>query len=481
MFKYPILRNGFFASVLLVASLPLYNIFIASPAFSHLSIHQVEAEAIRIGNYMAAELAGSSELSDEEFLQSTKFTARVQEVSTVFGLLRYKIFKKDGTIVQASRSDDIGVINTKPYFLDVVAKGGIYTKTVTKNKKSLEGDAFKVDIMETYVPIFRAEKFIGAFEVYLNITQQQNSLNSVQQQQSIVLIVIGLGMLILISAALQLQAKYLDQEKAAERKIRENEERMSMIMHTAMDAIVTTNDNGIITTFNKAAEDLFDYKKEEMIGCKISDMVVPPALHHENGEQLETLMKTFNEPVINCRFEIVGRKPDGSPVDLEIALTKGEHDSQPIVTIFMRDITEVKQIHKKITYMANHDTLTGLANRHLLSEMFNNVKAKAKRNQSTFSILNLDLDNFKPINDTLGHHIGDKVLQTTAKRLKALVRESDLVARVGGDEFVLLLDGLSHKEDASRIAQNIIESLSLPCVYEDCEATIIPQEIETTN
>lgn len=125
-----------------------------------------------------------------------------------------------------------------------------------------------------------------------------------------------------------------------------------------------------------------------------------------------------------------------------------------------------------ITYMAYHDTLTGLPNRNLLKDRLQVAVVHAKRNKSMAAVMVLDLDNFKIINDTLGHHVGDLLLKAVAERLKRCVREGDTVARTGGDEFTVILHDLVHVEDAAPVAQKFLDALCQPFRLEGHEVNI---------
>lgn len=140
-------------------------------------------------------------------------------------------------------------------------------------------------------------------------------------------------------------------------------------------------------------------------------------------------------------------------------------DEQPRFIVLSRDITDRKRIEDRNYYLANFDYLTGLVNRTQLENHFNYMISFAKRQKNSFAVLFLDLDQFKEVNDTLGHHIGDKLLIETAHRLKFLKRESDVVARLGGDEFVILLPNTSY-EGAKEVAQKVLHLIAKPYIIE---------------
>jgi len=128
----------------------------------------------------------------------------------------------------------------------------------------------------------------------------------------------------------------------------------------------------------------------------------------------------------------------------------------------LTDITERKQAEARIAEMATHDELTGLANRSLFRERVDQALERAQRYDLPFALLMLDLDRFKPINDTLGHPVGDKVLMKVAARLEECVRDSDTVARLGGDEFAILQAAATSEEDVRHLAQRILDTLTEP-------------------
>jgi diguanylate cyclase (GGDEF)-like protein/PAS domain S-box-containing protein len=138
------------------------------------------------------------------------------------------------------------------------------------------------------------------------------------------------------------------------------------------------------------------------------------------------------------------------------------------------DVTERKQTEEKMRHMAQHDALTGLANRTLIYELAPQYIAYAKRNEQKMAVLFFDLDRFKPINDTYGHQVGDRMLQEVANRLKNSVREEDVVGRIGGDEFVALLTGIRSQKDIGRAAMHLLENLRKPYVIGDVQLDTSP-------
>jgi diguanylate cyclase (GGDEF)-like protein/PAS domain S-box-containing protein len=158
--------------------------------------------------------------------------------------------------------------------------------------------------------------------------------------------------------------------------------------------------------------------------------------------------------------QATGRKRTGETFPLEIITVslKGKDG----VVVVIRDITERRQTEEEIRQMAYHDSLTGIPNRKLFSDRLDIALAQAQRNQKKVGIAMIDLDNFKDVNDTLGHAMGDLFLKAMAERLRAELREGDTVARFGGDEFMLILPDLKVIEDAIQVAQKIGDSFCKP-------------------
>jgi len=173
--------------------------------------------------------------------------------------------------------------------------------------------------------------------------------------------------------------------------------------------------------------------------------------------------------------ELLGHRPDGTEYIAEVQVNPILTDSscEHFVAI-LRDITEKKRVEQRLMHMAHHDMLTGLPNRKLFHDRLQQSLKRAERYQERVALLFIDLDGFKPINDSLGHGIGDLVLRAVAERLMALVRASDTVARLGGDEFTIILPGLNNRADAKRVAEKCVECVSDVIVAEGQEVFISP-------
>jgi diguanylate cyclase (GGDEF)-like protein len=178
-------------------------------------------------------------------------------------------------------------------------------------------------------------------------------------------------------------------------------------------------------------------------------------------ELLETILPqqiAFDNYEVEHDFVTIGRRT----LLLNARQIEREVGKERIILLAIEDITERKKYEEKIQQMAFHDSLTGLPNRKLFSDRLGIVLAQAKRNKKKVGIVMLDLDNFKDVNDTLGHDVGDILLKAVAERLSGTLRKSDTVARFGGDEFVLIFPDMEVIEEAIQVVQKIIDRFHKP-------------------
>jgi diguanylate cyclase (GGDEF)-like protein/PAS domain S-box-containing protein len=155
-------------------------------------------------------------------------------------------------------------------------------------------------------------------------------------------------------------------------------------------------------------------------------------------------------------------RADGTLIDLAIYSRHLVYGDQPAVLLALIDITERKRAEARLSFMAQHDGLTGLPNRNLLRQRMDEILLHARRNSDKAAVLILGLDNFKAVNDTLGHGVGDKLLRAVAKRLRSMLREEDTLARLNSDEFAVVQSGLARPEDAVLLARRLLEAIGEP-------------------
>lgn len=219
---------------------------------------------------------------------------------------------------------------------------------------------------------------------------------------------------------------------------------------SASEGIMIIDTNGIIIGINKGFTDITGYGEDEILGVT---PVIFQMGKHELWESLSTDGKWCGE--------ITNQRKNGEQYHEWLTITVVKNSEQQItnyVGVFA-DITETKRSQNKLYELVNHDPLTGLPNRRLLNELFEHAIKRAERECHQIAILFIDLDRFKAINDSLGHQIGDKLLYEVSRRIKQSIRESDVVGRLGGDEFLVMMDTLQDQEDAAYKAKKILSAL----------------------
>lgn len=259
----------------------------------------------------------------------------------------------------------------------------------------------------------------------------------------------------------QMRASYLAGHYQTEMQRQMLEQRFNALTQYANDIVLLVNSEGRIVEANDRAVEAFGFSREGLLSLDISDL--RPAREKELSiEQRKKLRQEGSN-----LFEALFLRRDGTEFPVEVSARLIELDNELYFQGIIRDITERKKSEEQIQFLAYHDALTGLPNRALLHDRLSQSLARAHRHKDRVAVLFLDFDRFKNINDSLGHSVGDGVLQAVAERLKTCVREGDTVARLGGDEFVILLPDLREAECVAQVAEKIMQLGAEPYTVAD--------------
>ena len=243
--------------------------------------------------------------------------------------------------------------------------------------------------------------------------------------------------------------------------LRDSETYIRAVIENVNEGIIVIGEGDAVATFNPAAEQIFGYSGEEIIGQNIS-LLIPDHNQGLHDNYLRNPDKTQKFSALGVAREVVGRRKNGTQFPLELKTNEVRIASGKLFIASARDITDRKESEQRILHLATHDTLTGLPNRNLLLDRIEQALVHAHRTHLHVAILFIDLDKFKTINDTLGHDVGDLLLQAATQRLTTGVRTEDTVARQGGDEFIVLLPNIKNAQDAGTVAEKLLETLILP-------------------
>jgi diguanylate cyclase (GGDEF)-like protein/PAS domain S-box-containing protein len=244
----------------------------------------------------------------------------------------------------------------------------------------------------------------------------------------------------------------ITKHRAVELAIRESEERFAKFADATNEGIVFF-DEGVITDVNESILKLVRGVRSEVIGRDVMDFVAP-----ESRETVANNVRNRSERP----YEGMLQRLDGTTTSVEFVGKQMVHNGKTYRMTVVRDINERKDTEARMQFLAHHDALTRLPNRATLIDRLQFSLASAKRQEKIIGVLFIDLDNFKTINDSLGHYAGDELLKRVAQRLQANLRASDLVGRLGGDEFVVVLGELVTPEDIAPAAEKISEALIEP-------------------
>lgn len=258
--------------------------------------------------------------------------------------------------------------------------------------------------------------------------------------------------------------------KSAE-ALREREERLHGVLRSVAEGIATIGLDGRIESANPAAERMFGYGAGQLAGRDFSELL-PDEQRERHAHFFQAYIAGQFPSLMGRTVEGLGLRRDGSLFAIEISVSELRHGRHRLFTAILRDISERKENEDRIRRLAHHDYLTGLPNRNLLNDRMNHALARVRRHGGRMAVLYVDLDRFKPVNDTLGHEAGDNVLKEVAHRLIGCVRSSDTVARVGGDEFVVVVEEITRPAEAARVAGKIVETLGRPFEIDDTSCSI---------
>jgi len=253
----------------------------------------------------------------------------------------------------------------------------------------------------------------------------------------------------------------ITERNKTEESLRGGEDKFRTLAEAAQDAIIMIDAQGLITFWNGSAARIFGSSAEEALGRKLDEWLASPRYGEKDQAQFEYLGAAgADSPPAGRMLQMDAVRKDGTEVPIELSLAPMQLGTERFAIAIARDITERKRAENKILAMARIDPLTGLLNRTTFAEWVQKGVARAKRGGKGFALLHLDLDRFKDVNDALGHPIGDALLRAVGERLRSSIRETDVVARLGADEFAVMQVDLNGPEDASVLARKLLDVLS---------------------
>ena len=234
---------------------------------------------------------------------------------------------------------------------------------------------------------------------------------------------------------------------------RHSEELSDLIKYSSNEIYIIDKDTYQYVYANQGAVDALGYRNKELLNMSVLD--TNPNLTKPESDRIkeEVLTKGFS---IN---RTTHQRKDGSLYHVQAYIHPLRYNNQDTFVLFDTDISEIVELEDKLQYQVNHDNLTNLPNRALFKDRLSQALKASARNKEKFALLFIDLDKFKQINDSLGHDVGDKVLIQASNRLKNSIRDEDTLARIGGDEFVIILRNIKESDCSATVANKIINSV----------------------
>jgi len=257
----------------------------------------------------------------------------------------------------------------------------------------------------------------------------------------------------------------LDKLRTTEQQVRDRENQLTAIVQNVADGILTITPTGRIVEYNGATKQLLGLMRDETPqGRTLHEFLMPRAIPLLEHSLEELAAQSSENQTTEKRLTLPIRRADQTEIDVSIALRMIPDAATPMMTAVLTDITVRKRYEEQLVYMANHDTLTNLPNRSMLESSLSKALDKHKEASSTrhgaTAVLFIDLDRFKVINDSLGHDVGDLLLKAVAGRLQKVIGRQEIVGRLGGDEFLIIIPDLKETQDAAILSQAVLDALA---------------------
>ncbi|ODB96195.1 hypothetical protein A3196_05095 [Candidatus Thiodiazotropha endoloripes] len=344
--RVPFIRYGLLVSVSAVLAFPVLSSQYLQPKFSELLITVVERNAKLSAGHMRNMLnLGNNPIAPD--VVDPMFEHHIKMLEADYLLWKAKLFNADGLTVYSTAAKDIGNYNKYSYFHEKVAVGETYSKLVTKQTMSMEGETVPRDVVEIYVPMMNGREFLGAFELYYDITDDNRALLTLIRHgkslsHGLSLFILILLLIVATRAGFDVRRRQQFQDQLAEKELR-----LRAMSESAQDAIITTNQQGKIESWNPAATRIFGYLEGDALERTIYDLVRATGNHQERDQSLIGFMK--NETQIGDGvIEQIGIDRQGNEFPLEMSIASMPLQNQKHSVCVIRDVTERKKSEEQL-------------------------------------------------------------------------------------------------------------------------------------
>ena len=374
-------------------------------------------------------------------------------------ILRIKVWAPDGTVVFS----DLAALRGRQFpvgsELTEALEGNVATDFSSGTDEENVFERGLADrFLSVYLPIRVPGSSVvaGVYEIYEDAGPIEASIATTRQDVLLIVGAMALALLVLLFAAFSGASRLLTRQN---RQLRRSEERFRSLIQNSVDVNMVVRADGTIASESAAAERVLGLRPDERVGQAAFQIVHPE--DRDFGERL--LADVMRSPGAQMSGELRIGHADGSWRSIE-AVLKNLLDDPAVggVVVNYRDVTARKGLEEELRRQAFHDSLTGLANRALFADRLEHALARTRRFGQPIAVLFIDLDDFKTVNDSLGHGEGDQLLIAVAKRLVGAVRTGDTIARMGGDEFAVLIEDPAEAGAPTAVAERLLAALEAP-------------------
>ncbi|MCG8056469.1 MAG: diguanylate cyclase [Candidatus Thiodiazotropha endolucinida] len=342
----PFIRYGLLVSVSAVLAFPILSSQYLQPKFSDLLITVVERNAKLSAGHMRNMLSLGNQPINADLIDPM-FKHHLAMLEKDYALWKAKLFNADGLTVYSTAEEDIGKYNKYSYFHENVAAGQTYSKLVTKQAMTMEGETVPRDVLEIYVPMMDGRKFLGAFELYYDITEDNRALLTLIRHGTSLSHSLSLFIMILLLIVATRAGFDVRRRQQVQDQLEEKEMKLSAMRESAQDAIITTNQQGGIESWNPAATRIFGYQEQEALGRTIFDLVRVSKSDHGNDQSLIGFMKNESQ-IGEGVIEQIGVNREGLEFPLEMSIAYMPLRDQKHTVCVIRDVTERKKSEEQL-------------------------------------------------------------------------------------------------------------------------------------
>jgi diguanylate cyclase (GGDEF)-like protein/PAS domain S-box-containing protein len=460
-------RPGLRAGVLFMCSLLVVGAALAVSAnvsdhLAQAAMDEAVASTEAVVRGFVDPMIGNSKLAGLSTGQMADIDSELEHLVASGKILRIKIWAADGTVL----ASDLPALVGRQFEVDDDLIDAMQGEVVTGfSDASAEENEFERGLadrfLEMYLPIQPpgAAAPVGIYEIYQDAAPIERQIDQTRRDVLVIVGAMAAALLVLLFAAFSGASKLLARQN---RDLRRSEERFRSLVRNSIDVQLIARADGVITYESAAVERVRGYRPNERVGRNILDDVHPDDREWA-GQMVRDVVRT---PGAQVAAEVRVRHADGSWLVIEAVAKNLLHDpAVGGVVVNYRDVTARKSLEDELKRQAFHDSLTGLANRALFADRLQHAISRAERTPTALAVLFVDLDDFKTVNDSLGHSEGDLLLIDVAERLRAGVRGSDTIARMGGDEFAILVEDPDEAETPIEVGRRLLAQLEAPFAH----------------